>query len=107
MKNLRKLIKEKGLSQSALGEEFNCAQNAIAEYEGGNRGCTVLNILIRAAMFFNVSTDYILGISPVRRPLSPDEAALAQRIMNFQDPEITEAALKLIDRLEAKCNNNN
>ena len=59
MKSLRI---DKGLTQKELASKLNLSVTAISHYEAGNREPN-LNIIILYAKFFNVSTDYILGLS--------------------------------------------
>lgn len=59
MKSLRI---EKGLTQKELASKLNLSVTAISHYEAGNREPN-LNIIVLYSKFFNVSTDYILGLS--------------------------------------------
>ncbi len=58
------LRKEKGLSQKQAAEDLGVAQALLSHYEKGKRECG-LEFLVRAANYYNVSTDYLLGRSPV------------------------------------------
>lgn len=65
MNNLRKLRKEKNLSQSALCEElkkFNCfmERSAYSKFETGSREMKA-ELLLVLADYFGVTVDYILG----------------------------------------------
>ena len=59
-KILRQLRIEHNLSQTELGKELNLAQRTISNYESGNRfpNEIILNLI---ADYFNVSMDYLLG----------------------------------------------
>lgn len=59
---LRSLRRKKGLTQEQLGFELGCDKDSINRYEN-NRGQISTAILIRAAGFFEVTTDYLLGLS--------------------------------------------
>ncbi|NLT58955.1 MAG: helix-turn-helix domain-containing protein [Clostridiales bacterium] len=61
------LRKERGLSQKSAAAELGISQALLSHYEKGVRECG-LDFLIRAAAFYAVSTDYLLGISSERRP---------------------------------------
>ncbi len=63
--NLSELRKEKGISQSEAAKELGVSQALLSHYERGIRECG-LDFLIRAAKFYSVSCDYILGISTSR-----------------------------------------
>ncbi|MDR2532568.1 MAG: helix-turn-helix domain-containing protein [Oscillospiraceae bacterium] len=58
------LRSEKHLSQKKAAEDLGIAQALLSHYEKGKRECG-LDFLIRAADYYNVSTDYLLGRSPV------------------------------------------
>lgn len=96
------LRKEKKLSQKQAAEDLGVAQALLSHYEKGKRECG-LEFLLRAAEYYNVTTDYLLGKSPVSngavisheniretddpakaRNLSADElsAAFAKKLVN-------------------------
>ncbi len=58
--NLRKLRKEKGISQLKLALDLNMSQNTISRYETGEHEPGI-NELIRIADYFDVSVDYLIG----------------------------------------------
>jgi len=58
------LRSEKHLSQKQAAEDLGIAQALLSHYEKGKRECG-LDFLVRAADYYNVSTDYLLGRSPV------------------------------------------
>lgn len=58
--NLVKLRKARGLSQKSAAEGLQISQALLSHYEKGIRECG-LEFLIRAAEFYNVSCDYLLG----------------------------------------------
>lgn len=58
------LRKERGLSQKQVAQDLGIAQALLSHYEKGKRECG-LSFLIKAADYYNVSTDYLLGRSPV------------------------------------------
>ncbi len=57
---LRALRQEKSLTQSQLGSHFNLAESTISLYESGKRSPDY-EMLKKFALFFNVTTDYLLG----------------------------------------------
>ena len=59
------LRKEKGISQKQAAGELGISQALLSHYEKGIRECG-LNFLVRAADFYGVSCDYLLGRSPDR-----------------------------------------
>ncbi len=64
------LRKEKGISQKEAAKELGVSQALLSHYEKGIRECG-LEFLIRAADFYGVSADYLLG-----RTADPDGVTL-------------------------------
>lgn len=62
--NLRKLRNEKGISQQALSNELQISKAALSYYENGQR-VPDIDTLKKVAVYFNVSADYLLGLSDV------------------------------------------
>ncbi len=58
--NLRKLRKERGLTQIALQMKTGIDQSLISKFEIGER-IPPTDVLIILADFYNVSIDYLLG----------------------------------------------
>ncbi|MBE6904309.1 MAG: helix-turn-helix domain-containing protein [Ruminococcaceae bacterium] len=77
------LRKERGLSQKAVAQELKVSQALLSHYEKGIRECG-LDFLVKAAIFYNVSTDYLLGRTPDRHGAVidvqdlPDENAMGK-----------------------------
>ena len=68
MKNLeivamrvKELRKQKRLSQTELGEVLGLTHKSISTIESGVRGTTIEKLIL-LAKFFEVSTDYLLGL---------------------------------------------
>ena len=59
---LKELRKEKGLSQKALAEQLGCNQSMICFWERGINEPTE-NAIRKTALFFEVSADYLLGLT--------------------------------------------
>lgn len=66
---LVKLRKEKDLSQKDAAEALGVSQALLSHYEKGIRECG-LDFLCKASVFYDVSSDYLLGLSETR--ISPD-----------------------------------
>lgn len=64
---LKTLRKEAGLTQKQVSEHFKIKQPSYAQWEQGRRQPSQ-DTLQRFADFFNVSTDYLLGNSDIRKP---------------------------------------
>ena len=80
---LTHLRKEAGLSQKKAAEALGVSQALLSHYEKGIRECGLL-FLVRAADFYGVSADYLLGRSLERNGSAilleevPDEDAAGQ-----------------------------
>jgi len=59
---LKTLRKESGLSQLQVAEKLYVTRSAYANYEQGTRQPST-DIIIKLAELYNVSTDYLLGVS--------------------------------------------
>lgn len=60
-KRLRELRIEKGLTQEALAKEMNVSFNTVSDWENGKHEPD-FTMLAKLAVFFEVTTDYILGL---------------------------------------------
>ncbi len=58
---LKELRIENGIKQETLSKILNITTSTVSMYETGQREPT-LDILIRISIFFNTSTDYLLGL---------------------------------------------
>ena len=72
MKNLKMLREEKRLNQAGLAMELNTSQASISAWERGGR-IPDIEAAARIADSFDVSVDYLLGRSQMRRELSADK----------------------------------
>ncbi len=57
------LRKERRVSQKQAAQDLGVSQGLLSHYEKGKRECG-LDFLVRAADYYNVSCDYLLGRSP-------------------------------------------
>lgn len=64
---LQELRKDRNLTQKELADFFSTTQRTISNWESG-RNEPPYEILIKYAKFFNVSTDYILGLTKDEKP---------------------------------------
>lgn len=72
---LKSLREEKKLTQTDLAINFNISDSAINRYEKGLRNPDY-DLLAKLSSFFNVSVDYLLGISDVRKSELPQNAII-------------------------------
>ena len=59
---LRDLREDRDLKQRELATYLNCSQKTYSNYELGQRDIPT-DILIKLALYYNVSVDYILGLT--------------------------------------------
>ena len=59
---LRDLREDGDLKQKDIAEYLHIAQNTYSQYENGTRSLPI-EILIKLASYYNVSTDYLLGLT--------------------------------------------
>ena len=59
---LRDLREDRDLKQRHLAEFLNCSQQVYSNYELGQRDIPT-DVLIRLSDFYNVSVDYLLGLT--------------------------------------------
>ena len=59
---IRDLREDHDLTQMQMAKILNCSQQVYSNYELGQRDIPT-DILIRLALFYRVSTDYILGLT--------------------------------------------
>ena len=59
---IRDLREDRDLNQKHLAEYLNCSQQVYSNYELGQRDIPT-DILIRLSEFYNVSVDYLLGLT--------------------------------------------
>ncbi len=76
------LRKERHISQKDAAAALGVAQALLSHYEKGKRECG-LDFLVRAADYYNVSTDYLLG----RSPMSTGSVIVESQIPDAQSHE--------------------
>lgn len=59
---IRMLREDRGLTQKQMAQHLHCSQQVYSNYELGQRDIPT-DILIKLSEFYNVSTDYILGLT--------------------------------------------
>ena len=58
---LKQLREENNVSQAEIAKFLNVKQNTYSQYETGKRQLSI-DMLIKIAKYYNVSTDYILDL---------------------------------------------
>lgn len=65
---IKQLRENRGLIQEILASELGITQQMLSKYERYVL-CIKVDVLKRIAEYFNVTTDYLLGVSEVKRDL--------------------------------------
>lgn len=69
-KRLKELRQEKKIGQNALSNLLDMCNASISYYETDKQDPTVTN-LVKLATYFDVSTDYLLGLTDDKTPSKP------------------------------------
>lgn len=65
--HIRELREDHDLKQKDLAAYLNCTQVAYSRYELGLRDIPT-DVLILLAKFYHTSTDYLLGLTNIKKP---------------------------------------
>ena len=65
IRRIRELREDNDFTQAQIAALLNCSQVSYSNYEAGRRDIPI-DSLVRLAEFYNVSVDYLLGLSNVR-----------------------------------------
>lgn len=97
LKNLKTLRENASISQKYLADAIGVSQQSINKYENHNIEPDI-DTLIRIAVFFDVSVDYLIGHSQIRRKLEPT----ASYDLNQAEGQLIDAYRQLSDK-QRKC----
>lgn len=91
------LRKERGLSQKQVATELGISQALLSHYEKGIRECG-LDFLVKAADYFEVSCDYLLGRTVQRRlaSVSAEDLPESDEIRHLKGNMINQINKKLL-----------
>ncbi|MEE0869194.1 MAG: helix-turn-helix transcriptional regulator [Ruminococcus sp.] len=91
------LRKERGLSQKQVAADLGISQALLSHYEKGIRECG-LDFLVKAAEYFEVSCDYLLGRTVQRRlaSVSADDLPESDEIRHLKGNIINQINKKLL-----------
>lgn len=98
--NLRTLITGRGLSLNALSVEIGMRCATLSRYLSEDRKPD-LTYAIAIAQYFNVSLDWLLGLSGDKFDVMPQEmqqVALAYQIATLDDRRVVQAVLNKYER---------
>ncbi|MGG7199295.1 helix-turn-helix domain-containing protein [Clostridium butyricum] len=96
---LKELRTEKSLSQTKLAELFNISQQAVSHYEKWVRDIDT-SLIKNLANFFDVSTDYLLGISEIRNYTDDSNITIAINSNTYNDNIPREAKKEINEFIE-------
>lgn len=99
-KRLVELRTEKGLSQKDAAVDLGVSQALLSHYEKGIREYS-LSFLCKASEYYNVTTDYILGITDSRYGLDSSELEDREEDSVFNTNSIYRAAIMSHERMNA------
>lgn len=64
---IKDIREDADVTQRQIAEYLHIKQNTYSQYENGKRQLPV-DVLIALAKFYGTSTDYLLGLTDVKRP---------------------------------------
>lgn len=64
---LKELREDRDIRQETLAEYLHIKQNTYSQYENNQRQLPI-DVLVKLAEYYNVSTDYILGLTDIKTP---------------------------------------
>lgn len=105
-KRLASLRKQRGLTQTQLGEKIGVSYRVIAYYEGETK-YPPSHLLVPLAKALRTSTDELFGIKNIKEELNPEYASLWRKfkkaeILSLKDRK---TLLDLLNALVAKSQN--
>jgi transcriptional regulator with XRE-family HTH domain len=98
-KNIAKIRKTKGLTQTELAEKIGISQNLVSHYEIGRLKISA-EMIIHFSIALNVNADKILGLTPVNESYEPISPALVRKMKDIEKlpPSEKRALMKTIDK---------
>ena len=95
------LRKERGITQKQAAQDLGISQAQLSHYEKGIRECGH-DFLIRAADYFGVSCDYLLGRTIIRDLSLPDHTAEGSAVSRSKESVLAaiSAAFEALEELE-------
>ncbi|MBS7360195.1 MAG: helix-turn-helix transcriptional regulator [Oscillospiraceae bacterium] len=101
---LVELRTEKGISQKNAAADLEISQALLSHYEKGIREYS-LSFLCKAAEYYGVTTDYILGFSNSRTGVSEEIAGDIDGDEKFTTATVYRAAMMTMERMSAGSSN--
>ena len=104
---LKELRKRRNLIQEQLADEIGTSQQTVSRVEKDKLSMSI-ETLIRLTVYFNVSADYMLGISDLVQPedsIKIHELVQLYRDLNERDKELVYSQVKRMHELDRKKKN--
>lgn len=99
--NLFVLLKERNVSRKELCSAIGVTNSNITGWKNGDYAPSI-DVVIQIAHYFNVSTDYLLGVSEKKiAPIVTTEGELQDRLNQLSDVDLDEL-LNYLDYLDYK-----
>lgn len=99
---IKDLRSEKNLTQTKLGEVIGVEKSTVSMYENGNSTPND-DIKKMLANFFNVSLDYLIGVSDIRNPYKESETS-SEKNSSLTTKDERDIAKKLSSILDEMSN---
>lgn len=80
---IKQLREDRGLIQAILASELGITQQMLSKYER-DIALVKVDVLIKIAKYFNVTTDYLLGVSDVKRNLQ-GQMKMSEKLDKYYD----------------------
>jgi len=100
-KRLIQLRKDSGMIQDAVAERLGISRGRYSNYEQGTREPDFATVITLAGIF-NVSTDYLLGTSHVKTPITTIAAHRTDDPMKDLPPEAQRSVDEFIELMKIK-----
>jgi len=98
MNRIKLLRKKKGMSQEELAGALNIHQTAVSQWETGKTSPD-MSVIPALSEFFNVTSDYLLGISLHKKEPTPRDG-MAQEILDMLEKVPDEKLPKFMTLLQ-------
>lgn len=113
---IKSLREKRGLIQEILAAELGITQQMLSKYENDTTVIKV-DVLKKLAKYFNVTTDYLLGISDVKRDLTRQirvnetldeyyDLIEMYKMLNIYDQEMILEMMQAVKKIDEKRKRN-
>ena len=93
---LSQLRRERGISQKKAATDLGISQALLSHYEKGIRECG-LDFVIKCSEYYDVTTDYLLGVSDSRTGIAPDSLSQLDEDEEHSVSTLAKATKYLLD----------